>query len=134
MKEPHKVKFVTDTSGNPIGLELPGLFSFFKSETPKASIAQTKEPKTETKPVQNERFAGFAELLFNDLDETDGVHIDTFREDWEEEWKQIIARRASDLVSHVLAEQIAIGNIEQGSLENVIESVSDMTAWPEEAQ
>lgn len=82
---------------------------------------------------REDQFAGFAQLLFDDLLAISGVYIDTLRDDWREEWKQMLAQRAYDLVSHTFYNTGPM-MLDCYSHEEQIAAIPDMTAWPEETR
>lgn len=83
---------------------------------------------------RDEQFAGFAKSLLSEMVELHGyIDISGF---WNspddedlQEYTQVIARRAYDLVCHVVAE---VTDETKGYLV-MIEKIPDMRQWPEEA-
>lgn len=72
------------------------------------------------------QFAGFAKLLFDELpDVPDGSDVD----EWSTACEQVIARRAYDLVGHVLGTE----KVQWRALEEIrMSDISDMTELPTE--
>lgn len=133
MTKLHRSYVTTDAAGNPTGLEVPGLFSFKMATHVPVAQVEVHEPKVEVTPAEPEQFAGFAQLLLDELLDVDGVYIDACGEEWEEEWRQLIARRAYDLARHTL-ESCSKQHRDYGMEPEIdMSTIPDMSTWPEEA-
>lgn len=77
-------------------------------------------------------FTGFADALFYALDWND-INIDMENDGWEDRWKQIIARRAYDLVGHTIesTEHIDLDRLSTGEH---ITRIPDMPVLPSEPE
>jgi hypothetical protein len=88
--------------------------------------------------ARDTQFAGFAKILLKelydtcdeldtDLDVVDGcVVCSVSREKLNSFLEPLVARRASDLVAHVVGDLIDTGVIEH----DILPVISDLTAWP----
>jgi len=88
--------------------------------------------------LRDTQFAGFAKLLWEELLELRGrgyidVANDMMDEEWNAEYRQIIARRAYDLVGHAL-ENIDPNDLDRLSPDERVLKMPDLTEWPEEVQ
>lgn len=92
---------------------------------------------------RDDQFAGFAELLFNEMKpDLAMLIVDVGKKDTasilqtEAIIKQMIARRAYDFACHI-TEQVSEGNaaaieVRFKTPQEVVSDMRDMTAWPEE--
>lgn len=80
--------------------------------------------------MRDTQFKAFAELLFGDFPWRFDLYIESSDDGWEERWKQRIARRAYDLVSHTLL-NVSMSDLDMLSHEECVQRIPDMTAWPE---
>ncbi len=81
----------------------------------------------------NERdthFKQFAEMLFEEFPWSFDICIESSEDGWEERWKQLIARRAYDLVVHTLSNTEHI-NLDRLTEEEHAARIPDMVEWPE---
>jgi len=79
--------------------------------------------------TRDTQFQGFAKLLLDEMDNVDGIYIDTYLEHWREAWQDIIARRAYDLVKHAQADP---KDLDVLGFEEAIGRIPDMTELPKE--
>ena len=92
------------------------------------AMIERRTARGESMSDRDMQFSGFAELLFDDLLDIRDVYIDTMRDDWREEWKQMIAQRVYDFACHVVNETVGTS----GTVHSFVKGVPDMTTWPEE--
>lgn len=81
------------------------------------------------------QFQGFAKLLFDELPWNDIDILDAANR-WEERWKAHIARRAYDLVEHVVKSQAQgvdlIWKNDREWIAERMQPIPDLDKWPED--
>ena len=85
--------------------------------------------------ARDTQFAHSAKSVVEELVDVNGVWIDTSNDYWREEWEEIIAHYAYDLVKHTI--QISSETLTPVSkkhleaTETMLPMIPDLTKWPE---
>lgn len=88
------------------------------------------------------QFAGFAKLLYEDFlrqaesDTLQETLVPDYADKWRMKTEQIIARRAYDLVEHVIQSRLQgielLMRLDREWVAEQVQSIPDLTEWPED--